>query len=368
MYSHADHCFFFFQLGPLAIISAVMQLLPVFYGTSVIPLAEDTRNVCNAALSLLFTSALIIWGFLVNRQAAWRTDGGTAAFGAGAIVLALLSTTLNFIYIPSQDQYSWMPKLMWSVVMWQSFLGWWWWVGAGMGIGEVEEMLKKEEKRERKRKIKAQKRKEQREKARTMWKGVTGAFKTKHDHDDSCDSIEGRKGLDRIQSQNALASANASSTVDSTINESSRIMPPLQFLSQWYARLRHAHLTAARIQAVERVERIHQVYGREEARNSLREPGAQVVGWGLGSYGLRGVERDRREALELQIVDEEDKTNRGGIANPELLLQDQSFRHHSERQPSQQAPPAPEAELGWTSLWWWGPLRRWRLRDSTAYR
>lgn len=241
-----------------------------------------------------------------------------------------------------------------------------------MGVGEVEEMLKKEEKRERKRKIKAQKRKEQREKARTMWKGVTGAFKTKHDQDHSWDSSEAREGLDKTQSQNPLASVNASSTVDSTTNESSRAILPPQFLHQWYARLRHAHITAARIQAVERVERIHQVYGREEARNSMREPGAQVVGWGLGSYGLRGVERDRKEVLELQSDDDdEDRTNPGGIANPELPLKDQSSRRRSyqpERQPSQQAPLAPEAELGWISLWWWGPLRRWRLRDSTTYR
>ncbi|KAG0708625.1 hypothetical protein DFH29DRAFT_891201 [Suillus ampliporus] len=362
-------------LGPLAIIAAIMQLLPIFYGTSVMPLAEDTRNVCNATLSLLFTSALIIWGFFVNREAAWRTDGGTAAFGAGAIVLALISTTLNFIYIPSQDQYGWMPKLMWSVVMWQSFLGWWWWVGSGMGVGEVEEMLMKEEKRERKRKLKAQKRKEQREKAKTMWKGVTGAFKTKRDHEDSREPSEGRAGPDNSQSLNALASGNALSTATSTTNGSLGGMLPLQFVNRWYARLRHAHLTAARIQAVERVERIHQVYGREEVRNSMREPGAQVVGWGLGSYALRGVERDRREVHELQIriEEDEDKDNSGEIPGPELLPQDQSFRrrgYEPEPRPLQQAPPAPEpeADLGWISFWWWGPLRRWRLRDSTAYR
>ncbi|KAG1737908.1 uncharacterized protein EDB91DRAFT_1054909 [Suillus paluster] len=366
----------FSLLGPLAIISAVMQLLPIFFGTSVMPLAEDTRNVCNATLSLLFTSALIIWGFFVNREAAWRTDGGTAAFGAGAIVLALMSTTLNFIYIPSQDQYGWMPKLMWSVVMWQSFLGWWWWVGSGMGVGEVEELLMKEEKRERKRRLKAQKRKEQREKAKTMWKGVTGAFKTKRDHGDSRESSVGREGLDNSQSLNALASGNALSTAASTINGSSGGILPLHFVNRWYARLRHAHLTAARIQAVERVERIHQVYGREEARNSIREPGAQVVGWGLGSYGLRGVERDRREVQELQIKIEEseDGHNSGEPVGPELLSQDQSFRrrgHEPQPQSSQQAPPPPpepEADLGWISFWWWGPLRRWRLRDSTAYR
>lgn len=350
-----------------------MQLLPILTDSSVQPLAEDTRNVCNAALSLLFTSALIIWGFFVNREAAWRTDGGTAAFGAGAIVLALISTTLNFVYIPSQDQYSWMPKLMWSVVMWQSFLGWWWWVGSGMGVGEVEEMLNKEEKRERKRKMKAQRRKEQREKAKTMWKGVTGAFKTKHDHDDSWESSEGREGFDRAHSQNAPASANIPSTADSTTNESSWVMSPLQYMNHWYARLRHAHLTAARIQAVERVERIQQVYGREETRNSLREPGTQVVGWGLGSYGLRGLDRDRREVRDLQIIVEEDRdrNNPDGISSSELLPRDQSFRrrvYQPEPQPFQQAPPAQEAELGWSSLWWWGPLRQWRLQDSTAYR
>lgn len=346
-----------------------MQLLPTFYGTSVLPLAEDTRNVCNAALSLLFTSALIIWGFFVNREAAWRTDGGTAAFGAGAIVLALISTTLNFIYIPSQDQYLWMPKLMWSVVMWQSFLGWWWWVGAGVGVRQVEEMLKKEEKRERKRKLKTQKKKEQREKAITMWNGVTGAFKTKRDQDHTLESSNDREEFDRTPSQNIV---NAPSTADSTTNGSSRAILPLQFLNHWYARLRHAHLIAARLQAVERVERIQQVYGREEARNSLREPGAQVVGWGLGSFGLRGVDRDRREVHGLEDIEEDQaKDDWGHIAGSERSPPDQSFRrrgYQPEQHPSQQAPPTPEAELGWTSLWWWGPLRRWRLRDSTVYR
>lgn len=362
-------------LGPLVIISAVMQLLPIFYDMTPLPLAEDTRNVCNAALSLLFTSALIIWGFFVNREAAWRTDGGTSAFGAGAIVLALMSTTLNFIYIPSQDQYGWMPKLMWSVVMWQSFLGWWWWVGSGMGVGELEEMLMKEEKRERKRKLRAQRRKEQREKAKTMWKGVTGAFTTKRDQIESRDSGEGHEVLDNSEPLKVLASGNALPTAGSVTSGSSRGMLPLQFVNRWYARLRHAHLTAARIQAVERVERIHQVFGREETRNAMREPGAQVIGWGLGSYGLRGVERDRREGQELQIRIEEDddRSDPGRIAEPELLPQDQFFRrrgYQPELQPPQHVPLAPETDLGlgWTSFWWWGPLRRWRLRDSTAYR
>ncbi|EGO26412.1 hypothetical protein SERLADRAFT_355278, partial [Serpula lacrymans var. lacrymans S7.9] len=121
--SHLEARLIFGLLGPLAIISAVMQLIPIYYDTSLVSLVNDVRNVCNATLSLLFTLALLIWGLLVNRRQAWRTDGGTAAFGAGAISLAIISTTLNFLYIPSQDQYVWMPKLMWAVVLWQSFLG-----------------------------------------------------------------------------------------------------------------------------------------------------------------------------------------------------------------------------------------------------
>jgi len=102
----------------------------------------------------------------------------------------------------------------------------------------------------------------------------------------------------------------------------------------------------------------------------MREPGTQVVGWGLGSYGLRGVERERRE---VQVVDEEDQAriSLDEIESPESPPRDQSFRrrgYQPEPQPPQQAPPDPEPELGWTSLWWWGPLRRWRLQDSTVYR
>ena len=57
------------------------------------------RNICNSALSLLFTTALFLWGFVVNRKRAWRTDGGTAAFGAGALVLAVSSTAVNFLEV-----------------------------------------------------------------------------------------------------------------------------------------------------------------------------------------------------------------------------------------------------------------------------
>jgi hypothetical protein len=80
------------------------------------------RNICNSTLTLLFTTALFIWGFAVNRNRAWRTDGGTAAFGAGALMLAVASTALNFMEV-KVDHLSWLTNLLLSIILWQSWLG-----------------------------------------------------------------------------------------------------------------------------------------------------------------------------------------------------------------------------------------------------
>ncbi|KAI6046324.1 hypothetical protein EDC04DRAFT_2630012 [Pisolithus marmoratus] len=384
----------FFTLGPLAIISAVMQLLPLIAGPTTVGISEATRNVCNAALSLLFTSSLIIWGFFVNRKQAWRTDGGTAAFGAGAIILALMSTTLNFIYIPRQDQYAWMPRLMWAVVLWQSFLGWWWWVGAGVGVREVEELLAKEQKKQQKRKLREQRRKEQKERAKSVWKGVTSAFKPTAASARSQQGYRSNGGeeSDGDGMQMNRATSSTTGTVPTTWH-------PAHLARRWYARLRHDHLTAAHLQAVARVERIHQVFGREEVRNSMREPGTQVVGWGLGSYGLREAERERREVDEeiagpggtkVQHTDNDTEFSSSGTESdgglsrerrrdqPAQLRCRSTTRHHyvpaegsSPTELRSSSPPAQPQEMhddAGSSMWWWGPLRKWRLKDSTTYR
>lgn len=336
--------------GPLAIVSATMQLLPLMYGSTVASLAADTRNVCNAALSLLFTAFLLIWGFFINRRQAWRTDGGTAVFGAGAIILAIISTVLNFLYIPRQDQYTWMPKLMWAVTLWQSFLGWWWWVGAGMGVREVEELLLRENKRQQKRLLRAQRRREQREKAKSVWKGVTGAFKPNTKPDAS------PLGPSRAPSQDG-------SNVP-TVTDVASWMHPVQMAQRWFASLRHAHLTAAHIQAAERAERFHQVYQREEERNTDREYRQPVVGWGLGSFGIREAERGRREEIEMEARiphDEEEEEWKDVPLAQDALLEGQLRYRGADPLP-------PVEESAGSSLWWWGPLRRWRLKDSTTYR
>jgi hypothetical protein len=60
----------------------------------------------------------------------------------------VISTTLNFLYFHKEEEFVWLPALVWAVVLWQSFLGWWW-VGAGSGgrltgkDDDVEEKLKR---------------------------------------------------------------------------------------------------------------------------------------------------------------------------------------------------------------------------------
>jgi hypothetical protein len=110
-----------------------MQLVPIRGNDQQNALASAIRNVCNATLSLLFTSFLLIWGLVISRGQAWRTDGGTAAFGISALGLSLLSTGLTILHVRKEEEYLWIPCLMWSVLLWQIFFGWWWWVGAGGG-------------------------------------------------------------------------------------------------------------------------------------------------------------------------------------------------------------------------------------------
>ena len=112
----------FILLGPLAATAALTQFAPLHPRLSFVLGAGAVRNVCNATLSILFTLFLVIWGFVVNRKQAWRTDGGTAAFGVGAILFAFLSTALTIAYIPSRDQFEWIPGLIGAIVLWQKMI------------------------------------------------------------------------------------------------------------------------------------------------------------------------------------------------------------------------------------------------------
>ncbi|KAF8314933.1 hypothetical protein DL93DRAFT_2079544 [Clavulina sp. PMI_390] len=108
----------FILLGPLAVASSAMQYCSLSPHQTAQDLGDAIRGICNTTLALLFTAALFIWGFIVNRKRAWRTDGGTAVFGASAIILAIMSIVINFILV-FMDEMLWLPSLLWAVVMWQ---------------------------------------------------------------------------------------------------------------------------------------------------------------------------------------------------------------------------------------------------------
>lgn len=391
----------FILLGPLAIVAAIMQLVPVNDSSAgkLTSIASAVQNVCNATLSLLFTASLFIWGCFVNRKQAWRTDGGTAAFGVGALLLAIASTAITFVYIPSKDQYNWMPGLMWAVILWQSFLGWWWWVGSGMGVGEVDELLRREEKRMRKRKAKSEARQMRKAKAQTFWKGVTDAFgvhgressfepgeatprarRSLHTRESTCGSDTGTRGARPRSPSSSVVSAAPSTTPAGGLQDRLRVIARYGY--GWYLSLRHAHLTAARVQAEENVEKIQQVYGREGV-DAGATPGE--VGWGLGHFGIRqmrdvderGQEGGFRGILEEsrddsgEWVDEHDEhetpsnTSRVGAAGGLSMRRTYTASRSDNDDMPELQPSIPDPRPA--SVWYWGPLRRWRLQDTTTY-
>ncbi|KAH9919366.1 uncharacterized protein B0H18DRAFT_1086646 [Fomitopsis serialis] len=354
----------FWLLGPLAATSAVMQLIRVIDTFAVARTAIAIQNVCNATLSLLFTVSLALWGLLVNRKNAWRMDGGTAAFGVGALILAAISTVISLVYIPTRFEFSWMKPLMWSVILWQSFFGWWWWVGAGMGVGELDELLSRQEKRQRKRAGRAKKR-ARGEREGTLLGGVAHAMgltrrNTASDRTPPPPPPE-------VQPQTALGGARGGWI--------------LRHTKAFWMFLRHEHLTAARAQAEEWVERVNEVYG----------PGGDR-GWGFGQFGAGARRVDARDAdadVETIVAEEEyemeemdgrehvvvemDGAGKGGEGEDEGEGRDGRRRVRRRGRP-RDVDGAREPGRGGAqdpgrprSMWWWGPFRRWRLQDSTEY-
>jgi hypothetical protein len=348
-----------------------MQLLPIQANTNVNQVASAIKNVCNATLSLLFTASLFIWGLLVNRKQAWRTDGGTAAFGCAALTLAVISTALNFMYVPREEEYIWLPSLMWAVVLWQSFLGWWWWVGAGSASGlygahDIEKKLLREAKRESRRREARERRNETKQKARKVWEGVAGAFVPR---DTSQPESFPQASSSATATQTPLGSPtpsvapSASGSVTSAVSITTlpRYFPG--FMHSWYASLRRAHLIAARQQAAERVERL-----RELERSG--SPDVGWFGWSLGSFGRVGRSPvTQLPDRELELYDRNERTRRGESPPPlpeEPGADEEQPRRRKVAQTGDVNTSPDRATRPW-SVWWWGPLSRWRLQDSTVY-
>lgn len=377
----------FILLGPLAVVAALTQFAPLHQHLTFITTMSSVRNVCNATLTILFSISLAIWGFIVNRKQAWRTDGGTAAFGVGAILLALASTAITIAYIPSQDQFEWIPGLTGAIVLWQSFLGWWWWVGAGMGISEVEEWLERAENRRRRRIARQARRAERKVRFLGAWNSITGGARVTNASSTALEKTPSEMaavpeanngGSDTDSPPPSSKSDDASSKDQQTDNENRQggWYWPWSLVRITYRHIRNAHVTAARRRAFERAEHIRESFGVDGSPADA----PATSGWNLGSFGVR--EREAREAaFEMEGVERLVRRSRGGTAaaagmgeaeaeeeGESEAGQDARPRREMERPHRQSGTSQTPAETHLSSSpWWWGPLRRWRLQDTTEY-
>lgn len=224
----------------------------------------------------------------------------------------------------------------------------------------VEKMLRKEEKRERKRRERETKRMERRERARTVFRGVADALRPGEIEEEIVEEVDDNvdEGTEQPTSTNRVASASsrrshsrtqvyprsattrASDIVDSSVG---------QWFVKWFLLIRQEHRTATREQAVERTERMQNAY----------ENGA---GWGLGSFAMTRLDHRRppgREATEdsVRSTSEGESEGDGRSAGPQIS-----------RRPEPSVVDQRVASSRPPSASWWGPLQRWRLKDSTAYR
>ncbi|TIA87935.1 hypothetical protein E3P99_02898 [Wallemia hederae] len=264
--SDLEQLLIFTLLGPLAVVGAALTFCDLSSSENTIKTAESIKNVCNSTLTLLFTAGLIIWGGVINRRRAWRTDGGTAAFGVSAIALAVLGTAVNFLLI-KEDEVPWLQSVEWAIVMWQSWLGFWWWVGAGMGIGEVEDRRARKSKKTRRR-----------NKNRTVESEVESMFASSH----SLSSVRQRRrttnNTTNTSARNTPHTPNTPQTTSSDSPETSSDtflfrLSPSYLLSYVYNSLRRAHNAAARMQARE--------YRKKQEQYERR--------WGPGEFAMSSV-------------------------------------------------------------------------------
>ncbi|EGG06728.1 uncharacterized protein MELLADRAFT_77765 [Melampsora larici-populina 98AG31] len=135
-------------LGPLCVFASAMYFTNFLPDPNMQDLGDAIRNTATSTLSLLYTSGLLIWGCAVNRKRAWDQEGGTFGFGVISITLAFIGTATNFVEV-KEDRLRWLPWLVNTVLLWQSWTGFWWWVGAGMWTGEVVDLEMREERQRR---------------------------------------------------------------------------------------------------------------------------------------------------------------------------------------------------------------------------
>jgi len=228
------------------------------------------------------------------------------------------------------------------------------------GMEGVEEMLRREEKRERKRRERQAKRVERRERAKAVFRGVTDALRPGENEGEVTEGVD--DNVDEATEQ-PTSTTRVTSTSSSRRGRSTQTSPRSmttrpsdivdssigRWFIKWFLLIRQEHRTAAREQAAERTERMQNAY----------ENGA---GWGLGSFAMTRL--DRRRAPGRETAADSVKSTSDGESDGD----DHSVRRRAPRPPEPSMADQRVASSRPPSASWWGPLQRWRLKDSTAYR
>jgi len=157
---------------------------------------------------------------------------------------------------------------------------------------------------------------------------------------------------------------------------------------RWYNNLRTAHNDAARLQAAERVERMRGIGCEREDRSTVNDVDTQSgharrpgFGWGWNGLGLPWVRKGRaemqaREMLHIRKIEggpHGDDMHSFEDNDPGEAADEHGQAGETRQEPSQLAGsssiphPAAAPRMKPSSFWWWGPLGRWRLQDSTTY-
>jgi len=357
-------------MGPLVLVSAITELLPMHTkGTAnkLDDLSEAIQSVCNSTLSLLYTIALIIWGLVVNRKQAWRLEGGTAAFGGAALILAMNSTALSFLQLSRIGPFAWLTSLLHTSIVWQNFVSWWWWVGAGMSETYEDNFKIRDRKRQHKNrmKIKGSKIKGSVHVFDRLWKRgtrsgsrlvalqednrvedeTTPAIATGLDNDNSISTSQ-EQSLQRRDSRLSISTEierpaspipAANNRVPNTQEHQQEEEEDSQLdgsfglldLRGWWHALRRAHRNAVHAQNLERVI-VNSRRQRQRQSQYYESPFANEARALEALEALNEVER-RRQEVRGRDGESGNQSSRG------------------------------------QSALWWGPFERWRFRDRTVY-
>lgn len=334
----------------------MMNFSELASSAAIVDLGEAVRDTANSTLSLLYTLSLLIWGLLINRARAWRTDGGTAAFGAIAMILGVLGTAVNFLEI-NEDRMKWLSNVIKCIQLWQSWVGLWWWVGAGMWSGEAEDVERKEvalQLRKEKKARRVVRMRERKEREKTLQRRLVSVGNDGQlDSAAAVSATEGTSLHTTISRSSSSFSTDSSSTFATTLD--GFFTPLLSFFHPLFAVLRTAHNEATIFRAAKPGFRERWGPSKLRAHPDRSSPATIPLEVEQVDSEEIATEPDAAGVGRVEEGEWEDEVDTGSPAGGERRENDDSEQWQGRGMDGQQS---------WT---WRGRFAKWRLKDVSTY-